>query len=192
MVDINIAGHYGAASNQMSFAAQPPDAKNKDRAALLTFPPQRMQLLTFAKALQEGDAATVKAISVATTTDEGNLFAEMAAWCKAMSDLAAANNARFGPQPGDKPLDIVGMFKNAKEKQIKEDLAALEEDGKEVLRLMKIRGEWHVVLATFPGRDTAMRPGNRAYTRGMTKVAKEMTAEVSAGKYKSGMRPARP
>lgn len=155
--------------------------------------------MSFAKALEAGDAATAKASAVATE-EEGKFIDVMAGMMSGMLKLKAASIAKFGDAGKDiaGSSDDVEISKQIETAEVKEegDVATLitKKDEGKPLQLKKVGGEWKVDISSMTqGEDVSKAmPLFKAMSEAMTELTKEITdgkyADVDGAKTAFGMK----
>lgn len=159
------------------------------RAAEVNQSTPKDTVISFAKALDAGDAASIKQLvtgtdkQVAMMEGAGNMMSAM----KRMQDAAVAKWGDAGKAiAGEmgKPSDEI--LKNIDKAEIKEegDTATFKgQNDKETVKLKKVDGKWKIDLASMPDQGELEKAGPAL--KAMTKAADDTATDIKADKFKT-------
>jgi len=159
------------------------------RAADLNQSTPKETVISFAKALDAGDTASIKQLvtgtdkQVAMMEGAGNMMSAM----KRMQDAAVAKWGDAGKAiAGEmgKPSDEI--LKNIDKAEIKEegDTATFKgQNDKETVKLKKVDGKWKIDLASMPDQGELEKAGPAL--KAMTKAADDTATDIKADKFKT-------
>jgi hypothetical protein len=141
-----------------------------------------------AQAVQQGDAAGIKAASVG---GDPQVIDALAASMSAHKALADAATAKFGPDAKGFDNDAGAMSDfaqrlNDAQVTINGETAVITINGSSTpwLTLKKIDGDWKADLSQLPGLGPSNEsPAMAAMMQKMAAVTRDLAAEVAAGKY---------
>ena len=146
---------------------------------------------TFAKAIENGDAAKAKSVAI-TTPDPSKFLDAMAIMAKAVKNLQTAATKKFGKEGAalTKGQNVnVGDVSKATE-TIKGDTAtlAMPNSKGQPMTMKKIGGQWKVDMSAV-GKDPAaskqMMTQMTPFFTSVSKAMNELSGEISGGKYKT-------
>jgi hypothetical protein len=153
-------------------AAEAPDLSTPKKTAI-----------AFAKGVESGDLATVKATSIGNESDY-KLVHSIIGLIEANKQLRAAAIAKFGEdgkQISTEDLSNISKQMEQGEEKIEGDTATVgKADEKDPMKLKKVDGVWKVDLASIPDKEQM--------TKAMPKMQKAMSQaalDIKAGKYKT-------
>lgn len=145
--------------------------------------------LAFAKVLEAGNAADVKA--ACTGTDKEMAIVDgMVEVLGAMKSLSRAAVAKFGDagkgimQEQENPGEQIKKQVESAEIKIEGDNATITAKGEgEPLKLKKVDGKWKINLDAMPNKDEMEKAG--PMMKAMVKACNETITDIKADKYKT-------
>ncbi|MDB5293310.1 MAG: hypothetical protein JWL69_4551 [Phycisphaerales bacterium] len=152
-------------------------------------------LRTLNIALRDGDADTVKSLFQTTTAEGKKLVGAMADYAAALAELHRSAGKAFGPEganvvTGDtvaESADGLAAIDRAEE-SIDGNTATVKYTGATdpAVKLVKVDGLWKLPLSQLlNGADKVTEERRLTELATQTKVAKDTTADITAGKYKT-------
>jgi hypothetical protein len=155
-----------------TWASDAPDLSTPKKAAV-----------SFAKSIESGDMANIKATSVGTD-DDYKLVQSIVGLIEANKQLRAAAIAKFGEegkQISTEDLSNISKQMEAGDEKIDGETATIgKADEKDPMKLKKIGDSWKVDLASIPEKEQM----GKAMPK-MQKVMSEAAVDIKAGKYKT-------
>ena len=143
----------------------------------------RKVAIAFAKGVETGDMAAVKATAVGTESDYTFVQAIMGL-IGANKELRAAAIEKFGEdgkQISTEDLSNISKQMEQGDEKIDGDNATIgKPDEKDPMKLKKVDGAWKVDLASIPEKEQMSKAMPK-----MQKVMSDAAADIKAGKYKS-------
>jgi hypothetical protein len=155
-----------------TWAGDAPDLSTPKKAAVF-----------FAKSVETGDMANIKATSVGSE-DDYKLVQSIVGLIEANKQLRAAAIAKFGEegkQISTEDLSNISKQMEAGDEKIDGETATIgKADEKDPMKLKKIGDSWKVDLASIPEKEQM----GKAMPK-MQKVMSEAAVDIKAGKYKT-------